>query len=130
MKEHCTTIFFQPNTRKTEDMFISHLFVPVVTGCIPHPMKPCGVVWEAEWKTTANTTSLFIPHQHDSFFVNLFIASELNWKNTGSKIKQQTNFPFEEKTRLIITKGSSTFTLLIRYPSWVKAGCIENSGEW
>ena len=39
-------------------------------------------------------------HQKDSLFVNLFIASELNWKEKGIKIKQQTNFPYEEQTKL------------------------------
>ncbi len=58
-------------------------------------------------------------HQHDSLFVNLFIASELNWKEKGIRITQQTQFPFEAQTRLMITDGSSHFKLMIRYPSWV-----------
>jgi len=58
-------------------------------------------------------------HQNDSLFLNLFIASELNWKAKGIKIKQETNFPYEERTKLIITEGSAQFTLMIRYPSWV-----------
>ena len=41
--------------------------------------------------------------------LNLFIASELNWKEKGIKIKQETNFPFEEQTKLMITDGSSRF---------------------
>ncbi len=64
-------------------------------------------------------------HTGDSLFVNLFIASDLNWKNQGVEISQQTHFPFEEKTRLILEKGSSKFTLLIRYPSWVRAGTMK-----
>ena len=63
-------------------------------------------------------------HQHDSLFLNLFIPSELNWKKTGIKLKQETKFPFEEQTRLTVTEGSSSFTLLIRCPSWVKDGSI------
>jgi DUF1680 family protein len=61
-------------------------------------------------------------HSHDSLFLNLFIASELNWKERGIKIKQQTQFPFEEQTNLIIENGASHFKLLVRYPSWVKDG--------
>ena len=64
-------------------------------------------------------------HQKDSLFVNLFIASELNWKAKGIKIKQETNFPNEEQTKLVITKGSSHFPLMIRYPSWVKNGSLK-----
>ncbi|MGZ3939760.1 MAG: DUF6805 domain-containing protein, partial [Flavisolibacter sp.] len=61
-------------------------------------------------------------HNNDSLFLNLFIASKLSWKDKGVKIKQQTKFPFEEETRLIVTDGSSRFKLLVRYPSWVRNG--------
>ena len=58
-------------------------------------------------------------HQRDSLFLNLFIASELNWKEKGIKLTQQTQFPFEEQTKLMINDGASHFTLMVRYPSWV-----------
>src|SRR4029078_9799981 len=61
-------------------------------------------------------------HESNSLFVNLFIASELNWKQKGIKIKQETNFPYEEQTKLTITEGSSQFRLLVRHPSWVTDG--------
>jgi hypothetical protein len=64
-------------------------------------------------------------HQKDSLFLNLFIASELNWKAKGITIKQATNFPYEEQTTVFISKGSAHFTLLVRYPSWVKDGALE-----
>jgi DUF1680 family protein len=64
-------------------------------------------------------------HQNDSLFLNLFIASELNWKEKGVKIRQETDFPNEEKTTLTITEGSSQFTLMIRYPSWVAAEALK-----
>ncbi len=64
-------------------------------------------------------------HQNDSLFVNLFIASELNWKAKGIKIKQETSFPYEEQSKLVITEGSSHFKLMIRYPSWVKDGALK-----
>ena len=64
-------------------------------------------------------------YQNDSLFVNLFIASELNWKAKGMKIKQETIFPYEEQTKLVILEGSSQFKLMIRYPSWVKDGALK-----
>lgn len=64
-------------------------------------------------------------HTNDSLFVNLFIASQLNWKEKGIKIEQQTAFPFEEKTKLIITAGAAHFKLLVRYPSWVNKGALK-----
>jgi len=63
--------------------------------------------------------------QNDSLFLNLFIASELNWREKGVRIRQETIFPNEEQTRLNITEGAAHFTLMIRYPSWVKDGVLE-----
>ena len=64
-------------------------------------------------------------HSGDSLFLNLFIASELNWKEKGIIIRQETKFPGEEQTRLKVTEGSSRFKLMIRYPSWVKSGALK-----
>jgi DUF1680 family protein len=64
-------------------------------------------------------------HNNDSLYLNLFIASELNWKEKGIKIKQETIFPDEEKTKLTVTEGSSHFSLMIRYPSWVKDAALK-----
>lgn len=64
-------------------------------------------------------------HQKDSLFLNLFIASELNWKANGIKVKQETTFPYEEQTKLTVTQGASRFKLLIRYPSWVKTNAVK-----
>lgn len=64
-------------------------------------------------------------HTHDSLFVNLFVASELNWKEKGIRLKQETKFPYEEQTKFIITESKSSFKLLVRYPSWVKDGALK-----
>ncbi len=61
-------------------------------------------------------------HTGDSLYVNLFVASELNWKEKKVKLKQQTIFPNEEETKITITEGASRFALMIRYPSWVQTG--------
>jgi uncharacterized protein len=73
----------------------------------------------------AKYNQIIYTHQNDSLFVNLFIASELNWKARRMKIKQETIFPYEEQTKLVILKGSSQFKLMIRYPSWVKDGALK-----
>lgn len=64
-------------------------------------------------------------HSKDSLFLNLFIASELNWKEKGVTIKQETAFPDEEQTKLTVTKGSSHFKLMVRYPVWVSKGALK-----
>lgn len=64
-------------------------------------------------------------HQNGALYLNLYIASELNWKEKGLKLKQETNFPEDEKTKLTITEGSSFFSLMVRYPSWVASGELQ-----
>jgi DUF1680 family protein len=63
-------------------------------------------------------------HSDDSLFVNLFIASELNWKRKGIRLRQETRFPDEEQTSLRVVQGSGDFTLMIRYPGWVAAQAL------
>lgn len=64
-------------------------------------------------------------HQNDSLFLNLFVASELNWREKRIKLVQETQFPNEETTRLKITDGTAKFKLMVRYPSWVKEGALK-----
>jgi len=66
-------------------------------------------------------------HSKDNLYLNLFIASELNWKEKGLKIKQETSFPEEEQTKLTITEGAANFKLLVRYPAWVSKGALKIS---
>lgn len=64
-------------------------------------------------------------HQNESLFLNLFVASELNWREKGIKLVQETQFPNEEETTLRITGGTAKFKLMVRYPSWVKEGALK-----
>ncbi|MFA5044376.1 MAG: beta-L-arabinofuranosidase domain-containing protein [Paludibacter sp.] len=65
-------------------------------------------------------------HQHDSLYLNLFIASELNWKEKGVRVKQETVFPDEERTKLTINVDAPTpFKLMIRHPAWIPADAMK-----
>ena len=62
-------------------------------------------------------------HVGDSLFLNLFIASELDWKDKGVTIRQETAFPDTGLSVLTIhTAAPTRFTLLIRHPGWVRKG--------
>jgi len=64
-------------------------------------------------------------HSNDTLYLNLFVASELNWKDKGVKIRQETKFPYEEKTKLTVTDGSADFILKVRYPGWVSKDALK-----
>ncbi len=62
-------------------------------------------------------------HKSDSLFINLFVASELNWKEKGLRLKQETQFPDEEQTSFSISTSTPVACkILIRHPSWIPAG--------
>lgn len=67
---------------------------------------------------------------NDSLYVNLFIASELNWKERGIRILQETAFPDEARTTLIVsTAQPQRFFLQIRHPAWCEAPVITVNGH-
>jgi len=52
-------------------------------------------------------------------YVNLFIASEIDWPDRRLKLEQQTHFPQETKTTLtILETPGGAWPLHIRVPSW------------
>ncbi len=58
-----------------------------------------------------------------ALYVNLFIASELNWAEKGLSVRQETRFPEEDGTRLIFrSRQPVRLALKIRYPSWAGSG--------
>jgi len=62
-------------------------------------------------------------HTDDSLFVNLFIASELNWTEKNVTVRQETQFPENDTTILkITTKSPQKFALKIRHPEWATDG--------
>lgn len=68
---------------------------------------------------------LIYTRKTDSLYVNLFIASELNWKSKGITLKQETTFPNEERTKITITSATTSFKLMLRHPSWVPANKLK-----
>ena len=64
-------------------------------------------------------------HVGDALYVNLFVASELNWKEKGLVLRQETGFPYAETSRITVANGKGEFPLLVRYPGLVKPGQFE-----
>ena len=58
-------------------------------------------------------------HQKDTLYVNLFIPSQLTWKEKGVSLVQETRFPDNGQVTLHIDKASKkAFTISIRQPEW------------
>ncbi|MEX6690137.1 glycoside hydrolase family 127 protein [Danxiaibacter flavus] len=65
-----------------------------------------------------------------SLYVNLFIASQLNWKEKGIVITQQTSFPEGDSSNLTIqTKKPTAFALRLRKPYWASSTTVLVNGK-
>jgi hypothetical protein len=59
----------------------------------------------------------------DSLYVNLFLASEVAWPARGLKLRQETRFPEEEKTRITFRLDApQRLSLRLRRPAWAGEG--------
>lgn len=62
-------------------------------------------------------------HDRDSLWVNLFIPSEVRWKEKGLVLRQETRYPEADTTTLVVMVQKPTpLALRIRYPGWAKDG--------
>lgn len=69
-------------------------------------------------------------HNDKGIYVNLFIPSEVNWKEKGMVLRQETAFPSEEKTSLTITvEEPLQTTIYLRYPSWSGRATVSINGQ-
>ena len=67
-------------------------------------------------------------HTDHELYVNLFIPSELNWKEKKVRVVQENHFPDEAKTMLTMHPRKATvFTLQLRCPEWVASGALKIS---
>ena len=56
-------------------------------------------------------------HDDDTLYVNLFIASTLDWRERGVTLTQDTRFPDSDTTRLTIRGGKPQKLALAHPPS-------------
>ncbi len=61
-------------------------------------------------------------HDGDGLYVNLFVPSELDWKEKNLRVRQETRFPESSSTELIMdTSAPIRLPVHIRIPYWIGA---------
>jgi len=69
-------------------------------------------------------------HNDKGLYVNLFIPSEVNWREKGVTLRQETAFPSEETTVLTVKVARPVrTTLYLRYPSWSRNVTVRINGK-
>ncbi|HNP20927.1 MAG TPA: glycoside hydrolase family 127 protein [Panacibacter sp.] len=67
--------------------------------------------------------SIYFEDKDGNLYVNLFIASKLNWRTKQYSVTQTTAFPESDNTTIKLrTANAKQFTVFIRQPHWAKQG--------
>lgn len=91
--------------------------------CVGTGMEDHGKYGQFVW-----THDKGVKAEDDALYVNLFVASELNWKERKMVIRQQTAFPYAETSVVEVAKGKGTFILKVRKPSWCENFTVKGVG--
>lgn len=91
--------------------------------CVGTGMEDHGKYGQFVW-----THEKGVKAENDALYVNLFVASELNWKDRKMVIRQQTAFPYAESSVVEVAKGKGTFILKVRKPSWCENFTVKGVG--
>jgi DUF1680 family protein len=107
-------------------------YLPLASGYWKTFGKPFDAFWcctgtgSEEYAKLADTIYF---HDEESLYVNLYIDSQLDWPEKGIGVKQQTRFPEEQGTTLIITgKNPLQLSVNLRIPYWVRGGSVKING--
>jgi DUF1680 family protein len=109
-------------------------FVPLGSGY----WKYYNTRWDSFWCCTGtgledfskfNNTIYY--HDDQGIYVNLYIASEVNWKEKGVRLRQETNFPEQASATFVIQAAHPVeMALNLRIPYWAtEGGTVKLNGE-
>jgi len=69
-------------------------------------------------------------HDDNSVYVNLYIPSEVDWQEKKLKLRQETDFPRQQGTKLTITaQQPADVALRLRIPYWARGGSVKVNGR-
>ncbi|MER7394052.1 beta-L-arabinofuranosidase domain-containing protein [Streptomyces sp. NPDC000151] len=80
-------------------------------------------------ETQAKFADTVYTHRADSLLVNLFIPSEVTWREKGITWRQTTDFPDRSSTLLTVASGEAEHELRIRIPSWASGARVKLDGR-
>lgn len=110
-------------------------FLPLKTGThrvysTPENSFWCCVGSGFENHSKYGESIYFKTPDNETLYVNLFIPSELNWKEKGLVVRQINNFPEEASTRMDVNADRPvTATVKLRYPSWAEGLDVKVNGK-
>lgn len=110
-------------------------FLPLATGThkvysTPENSFWCCVGSGFENHSKYGESIYFKSNDDNALYINLFIPSELDWKERGLKLRQENNFPSNPATSFTMLETTKEpITLNLRYPYWAKDVEIKVNGK-
>lgn len=103
----CYFVPLKPGAEKTYSTPFDSFWCCVGTGMENHAKYGEGIYFRGD----------------DALWVNLFIPSELSWKEKGLTVRQETRFPESDAVTLTFkSRKPVALALRLRYPGWAKDG--------
>jgi uncharacterized protein len=69
-------------------------------------------------------------HRGNDLWVNLYLASRLDWRERGVALRQETAFPDSDTVRFVVeTKKRAPFTVRLRHPAWCALPGLKINGR-
>lgn len=101
-------------------------FTPLVSGC-PRTYQPLYDAFTcctcSGLDSYAKHCEFIYAHDRDTLFVNLYAASEVQWREKGVRVRQETRFPDEDRARFTFRcDPPAEMTLNLRCPAWAAEG--------
>ena len=96
-------------------------------GLVPGSWRAFNTEWDSFWCCTCTgveeysklNDSIYF-HDEEGLYVNLFIPSEVTWRDKGVRVRQETRFPEVASTTLRVSCDQPVkMALYIRVPGWV-----------
>ncbi len=107
-------------------------YVPMQSGywkMFSHPRASFWCCTGTGLESFAKLTDSIYFHDDNGLYVNLFMASQLDWTERGVVIRQETRFPEQEGTKLIVrTQRPTTLDIRIRVPHWTTGATATVNG--
>jgi DUF1680 family protein len=74
-----------------------------------------------ESSTKLQDSIYFKSADNETLYINLFVPSTLTWPERNLVVKQRTDFPYADTSRIIL-EGGGRFEIKIRVPRWATRG--------
>lgn len=107
-------------------------YLPLASGYWKTFGKPLDAFWcctgtGSEEYAKLGDTIYF--RNDDALYVNLYIDSQLEWPEKGLHLRQETKFPEQHGTKLVVsTKSPVQLEINLRIPYWTRGGSVKING--